>query len=253
MGLGVALQNVARRAIGLPPLGVPSKQAIKVSGADLAGLDIGGRLKGSSLYLAFENVFYRADAVIPHLQSDFVPLLKGCCVDNRTVVDLGVGRGEFLSLLTAEGFNARGCEINDEEQAGLAQEGFDVAHTDARSYLASMDSETVGAITAIHVVEHLSPDYLVDVLGLIGEKLAPGGVVILETPNVHNPEVAQYYFWLDAGHIRPWPLETLQFYLMNAGIGRFEYWYSVPSAEHSGWYSAGVSECANAALIGRKL
>jgi len=123
------------------------------------------------------------------------------------------------------GLSARGCEINEAEQKVLAERGLPVVLADARGYLEDFEDESIAAIAAIQVVEHLEPQYLLDVLQLIGRKLASGGAVIIETPNMLN-WVVQENFWLDVSHIRPYPPETLKFYLDTAGVSEFELWYS---------------------------
>lgn len=252
MGARHVVRNLARSVVGLPGIGADPDPVLRLPAFEMPGVDVGARLEGSARYVAFENVFYEASTVVPRLEKNYLPLLKECCLDG-TILDLGVGRGEFIRLMTDAGLQARGCEINEIEQRELRSRGHDIELADARSFLEGMPNESAAAVTAIHVVEHLEPDYLVDVLNLIGAKLRPGGLVILETPNTLSPLVAQHVFWLDLWHVRPCPLETLQFYLANAGVARFEYWYSAPHILPEGPSSVPQSNYFNAVLVGWKV
>jgi O-antigen chain-terminating methyltransferase len=83
-------------------------------------------------------------------------------------------------------------------------------------------ASSVGAVTALHVVEHL-PFH--DVLALIDEALrvlCPGGILILETPNPENLQVAANTFYLDPTHRRPIPPALLQFVAESCGFTDIE-------------------------------
>ena len=132
-------------------------------------------------------------------------------------------------MMLAAGIDAVGCEINTAEYEVLVERGLPVTLADAREFLSAFKPESLAAVTAVQVVEHLQADYLVELLTSIGSELAPGGVVVLETPNMLNWLVHQN-FWLDISHVRPYPPATLQFYLREAGLRGFELWRSSPRA-----------------------
>ena len=74
----------------------------------------------------------------------------------------------------------------------------------ASSYLGSLPDGSVGAITAIHVIEHLVFADLVRFLDLAAAKLRPGGVLVCETPNPTALIVLGHSYILDPTH--KWPL-----------------------------------------------
>ena len=65
-------------------------------------------------YVAFEDVFYDTQLASASMRQ-YLPLLEPC-LGKGLVLDLGVGRGEFLRLLLGAGLEAQGCEINAAEQ-----------------------------------------------------------------------------------------------------------------------------------------
>ena len=200
-------------------------------------------------YVAFEDVFYDHE-VVKALLGQYLPLFDGIA-PQEAVVDLGVGRGEFLEMLLGAGLNASGCEINEVEFRVLKGRGLPVTLQDAKAYLGAFPDGSIAAVTAIQVVEHLQPDYLVSLLELVGRKIQAGGLVLLETPNMLNWAVQQN-FWLDLTHVRPYPPETLQFLLQRAGIRRFEKLYSAPVPPEGGPDADAKVNYGNVALLGFK-
>ena len=61
--------------------------------------------------------------------------------------------------------------------------GLDVEQGLAVEYLRSLEPESLGGIVMIQVIEHLSPQQVIDFVALAAEKLRPGGKVVLETVN----------------------------------------------------------------------
>ncbi|MEO1941477.1 MAG: methyltransferase domain-containing protein, partial [Campylobacterales bacterium] len=101
-------------------------------------------------------------------------------------VDAGAGRGEFLELLAEEGIEGVGVEIQLSAVEGLHRKGLRGVLSDINSYLRSR-SGPIGGISAIQVIEHLEWDYLEEFIELAYQRLSPGGIIILETPNPAAP------------------------------------------------------------------
>jgi O-antigen chain-terminating methyltransferase len=68
---------------------------------------------------------------------------------------------------------------------------------------------SLGAVTAFHIIEHLSFGTLVALLDEALRVLAPGGVLLFETPNPANLQVGSRYFYFDPTHRNPLPSETM--------------------------------------------
>lgn len=143
----------------------------------------------------------------------YVDLLasKGVGTAQRPIVDLGCGRGELLEVLRSSGLHAEGVELSAPMATQCRELGLKVHTADALGFLERAPEASLGAITALHVVEHLPFDALLAFLRLAHRALLPGGVLVLETPNPDNLRVAARNFYLDPTHVRPLASPLLQF------------------------------------------
>jgi O-antigen chain-terminating methyltransferase len=66
---------------------------------------------------------------------------------------------------------------------------------------------------------------------LAAEKLAPGGVIAVETPNPRCLAIFAGDFYIDPTHVRPVPPALLSFYFEEAGIGGIELHELHPAAD----------------------
>jgi 2-polyprenyl-3-methyl-5-hydroxy-6-metoxy-1,4-benzoquinol methylase len=169
----------------------PSAEAPDVAPGRDAGFD----------YVGFEGRF-RGDpaAVLDELGRRYGDLLAA----HQPVVDIGCGRGELLESLAARGVEGVGVEPD----AGMATEarsrGIEVHATGAVEFLTAAEPASFGAITAIHVAEHLDLDTLVAFVDLAATRLRPGGVLVIETPNPASLIVLGNSYVMDPTHV--WPL-----------------------------------------------
>lgn len=76
--------------------------------------------------------------------------------------------------------------------------------------LRAMQTGSAGAITGMHIAEHLPFEVLVAMVDECRRVLRPGGLLALETPNPENLAVASHYFYLDPTHRNPLPPEALR-------------------------------------------
>jgi len=93
---------------------------------------------------------------------------------------------------------------------------------DAFDALAKVADGSLGAITAIHVVEHLPMDLLFRLLDEALRVLRPGGVAIFETPNPQNVLVGASTFYIDPTHRNPVHPQTLHYLVEARGMIRVE-------------------------------
>jgi O-antigen chain-terminating methyltransferase len=134
------------------------------------------------------------------------------------ILDLGCGRGELLLLLREAGVEATGVE-NDAALAEAARRrGLKIIEDGALEALKSQESESWGAVTAIHLFEHLQPVELATTLVEARRALRPGGLLIAECPNPHTLRVGASLYWQDPTHQRPLLPETLELMLRAAGF-----------------------------------
>jgi SAM-dependent methyltransferase len=168
-------------------------------------------------YFAFESRMRAPTAEVRERQRPYVELLAGC----GPVLDLGCGRGELLLLLRDAGIAARGVDADSDMVAFARGEGVEVEQGDALAALEGMEDGTLGAVTALQLVEHLPPAVLVRLLELTGSKLRPGGMLLLETINPVSPAALRNYF-ADLTHAQPLVAETLELLVRGAGFPEVE-------------------------------
>ena len=177
-------------------------------------------------YFAYETRMRAPTAEVRERQRPYVDLLRA----HTPVLDVGCGRGELLSLLREADIAARGVDANADMVAFAQGEGLDVAHADLFDALA--DASSLGAVTALQVVEHLPPDALVRFLALAHAALAPGGLLIAETINPASPAALRHFF-ADLTHAQPLVPETLELLAQQAGFARTEIRYLNAPPQHA--------------------
>ena len=147
------------------------------------------------------------------VRSFYLPYVEG----RRLLVELGCGRGEFLSLAQPLVEQTRGVDV-DPKMVQLARaRGFTVIEDDVRSYLRKVDDKP-DAIFAAHLIEHFSVDDAFGLLSEVHHALAPDGVVIIVTPNPACLAMLTNDFWSDPTHVRLYTPELLRFLLQQAGF-----------------------------------
>jgi SAM-dependent methyltransferase len=174
--------------------------------------------KLTELYQRFERFFRPTGVDLDDRFKVYLPDLDHLRNGSMGVIDIGAGRGDFLEVLRRSDIPASGVDTNPEAVAEAQKAGLNVQLVDAKAYLAGLDNESVGAITAFHVVEHLAPAELLELVDEIVRVLAPGGVVILETPNPTNLVVGASSFYHDPTHRRPLTPDYLSFLLRDRGL-----------------------------------
>jgi SAM-dependent methyltransferase len=168
-------------------------------------------------YETFEARF-RPEESVRKRQQQYVELLRG----KDRVVDLGCGRGELIEMLKAEGIDAYGVEIEPDFISLLEEKGIEVVAKDAVAHLSELEPASVDGVVGSHLVEHLPPARVTALVALAGEKLANGGVLILETPNPESLVAGSINFHRDLTHVRPIHPDTLAFLAESAGFSNVE-------------------------------
>lgn len=191
-------------------------------------------------YFLFEEQFRGSMQEIKDRQSVFVHFFKDC----KNVLDVGCGRGEFLELMKENGVNAHGIDINDEMIEFGMSKGLNVDKIDAITYLKSIKDESLDGIFIDQVVEHLEPEYLVQMLKLCHEKLMPGSHIFIETVNPLSL-TSFVNFYIDMTHKKPVHPETLKFLVSMAGFSEINVGYSSPVRDDIKLKKIDVDLCAS--------
>jgi len=151
------------------------------------------------------------------IYQDFLVVLKENLPEHRAL-DLGCGRGELLEVLTESGFDATGVDI-DEGMLRACKERHLTAHQqDALEALRACKSDSLAIVCALHIVEHLPLETLLEIIGEAHRALMPGGLLLMETPNPENIYTGLVYFHMDPSHLKPIPPELLTFMAKQSGF-----------------------------------
>ena len=173
-----------------------------------------------AMYASFEDQFRGTSENIKKYQSVYLPYIRnvGAGTAEAPIVDLGCGRGEWLELLRDESLVAKGIDLNRVFIGACRDLDLDVVEQDAVACLRSLKSDSIGVITAFHLIEHLTIKTLIELLDESLRVLMPGGLVILETPNPENLLVGSCYFYMDPTHQKPLPFQLCKFLLEARGF-----------------------------------
>ncbi|MEO5498910.1 MAG: class I SAM-dependent methyltransferase [Candidatus Saccharimonadales bacterium] len=173
-----------------------------------------------NFYKKFEDKFRGNEETIKERVSEHLPFFKKLSTDLRKleVVDIGCGRGEFISMLTEAGFSAVGVDMNGEMVERAKKLGLRAEESDAQSFLGNRKNSSLAAITGFHIVEHIPFEALMEIFSECYRTVSRGGFVLFETPNPRSLMVGANTFYLDPSHQRPVPSELLSFMLDYAGF-----------------------------------
>lgn len=179
--------------------------------------------------LVFDEIFRGSNQTIKKRQKKYVDYINRHKNQGDYYLDVGCGRGEFLELLTEQGIKSKGIDLNKYSVEQLSNK-FDVANIDVNSYLKSIPNSSLIGISAFQVVEHLTPGYLSEFISLANDKIAIGGLIILETINTKSwAALANYY--IDISHVYPYPQEYLRFTLEKNNFENLNIVYASPCPE----------------------
>ncbi len=174
-----------------------------------------------AFYLHFENRYRGSlesvqEKQLPYL--DDLAFLAGREAE-ATILDLGCGRGEWLSLLRDNGYQrASGVDANGSMIAACREQDLDVTQDDVFGFLEQAKPQSYDLITGFHIVEHFPFAQILRLLRLCHQTLKPGGIALFETPNPRNLIVGGNTFYFDPTHVRPVPIELLTSAAEHAGF-----------------------------------
>lgn len=177
-----------------------------------------------NFYREFERRFRGSTELITSRLRVYEPLLSSLKehYSDLPALDLGCGRGEWLTVLKEHGFSAIGVDQDQGMLSCGAQDGLNTYLGDALSYLKGQPDNSQVIISAFHLVEHISFEDLYSLVSESHRVLKPGGILLMETPNPENLMVATSYFYLDPTHRRPIPLGLLSFVVEYCGFSQIK-------------------------------
>lgn len=186
-------------------------------------------------YLAFENKFrgsrediaQRHDIYVPYVQT-VVKLLS-----TKTWADLGCGRGEWLEILRSNGAHVLGVDDNTAMLAACRERNLPVHDGDALEFLEQQSPDSLAGVSAFHLIEHLPYRAMLSLFRAAYRALAPGGCLIIETPNPQNVSVGACNFYMDITHQKPIPPMTAEFIANHSGFTQVTLLRLHPFARHA--------------------
>lgn len=173
-------------------------------------------------YLSFENKFRGSKALIKSRQEKYLSFITPFkeIKKNIRALDIGCGRGEWLEILSENGFNAYGVDTDEGMVEYSKNKGFKIKAKDGISELKSLKDNSLEIITAFQVVEHMDFNDVIELCVQAERVLTPNGILILETPNPDNLVVGTHWFHLDMTHKKPIPPTLLEYLTTYLGFER---------------------------------
>jgi len=123
------------------------------------------------------------------------------------LLDYGCGRGEFLAMATAAGFETSGLDM-DPHCVELAQRHGNARQVAAEDYLESIPSGSVDVVSCFHVLEHVeNPKRLLRAMRRVSRRF-----VLLAVPNLRcfQPWNKRQQMMVNKGHLQGWDQATLR-------------------------------------------
>lgn len=206
------LEDVLAHAASAPP--APSGYTCAASAADTPAAS--AQLNNDHLYFPYLNADRAIEDVIRERVRYYLPFFNVPEAPPGYIVDIGCGRGEFLDVCRAAGVPCRGIDLNEDMVRHCQTKGLDVTQAGALDYLQAQTDGSLRGIIACHVLEHLPPLDVMTFLRLCMRKLAPGGRLVIETPNPKSV-FGMTMFYRDFTHQKPLHPYTLKFLLEQLG------------------------------------
>jgi 2-polyprenyl-3-methyl-5-hydroxy-6-metoxy-1,4-benzoquinol methylase len=144
-------------------------------------------------------------------------------VRGKRILEIGCATGDLLARLAAAGAICRGLEISDFAAGAARERGLEVTTGTLDDYAPSA-SERYDVVLAFEVIEHVTDP--ARFLSLASGLLAPGGALLLSTPNYGCASrfgAAWFGFNESFEHIHFFGLEVLKRMAVRAGLS-LRYW-----------------------------
>ena len=172
------------------------------------------------VYAAFEDAFRGSRESLLRKVEPYNAWMKECGAGSSDgpILDIGCGRGEWLELVRENQWVGRGIDLNKSFVDHCRSLGLDVAQGDAIALLREIPDGSIGAVTSMHLVEHLPYEVAIALIDESLRVLRPGGSLILETPNPENLMVGAHWFYLDPTHRNPIPPASLAWLVKQRGF-----------------------------------
>ncbi len=151
-----------------------------------------------SLERKFHGTFDKFDSHYEELMLSYVGTA-------RRILDIGCGTGTLLKAVkeSKPEVDSFGVDSNEAVIAQAQDRGLNVVCGDALEAVESIKDDSYDVVFAIHIVEHLPFGYMRRLLAECYRVVAPGGRLIVETPNTQSVYVMSHHYYIDPSHQMP--------------------------------------------------
>ncbi|MDD5070083.1 MAG: class I SAM-dependent methyltransferase [Candidatus Omnitrophica bacterium] len=172
-----------------------------------------------------DNPSYASQYFSNHSGQSIVNYIKNhVSIYDKTILDFGCGPGFLLDKLIKSGAS----KVYGLDFSRQSVDKANAAHQDKKTFKGAVcldnlpslfKDNTFDVVVAVEVVEHLSEDYLLEMLKEVHRILKPGGFFIVTTPNQENLESNKticpdcgcvFHRWQ---HLRTWNVTLLKEYM----------------------------------------
>ena len=139
---------------------------------------------------------------------------------NAKILDIGCGWGQFLIWLKVKNYsNLEGIDVGADQIEHCRSIGINASRAPDSTLYLNERVETYDVVTLHHVIEHLPPDRGLDLLKAICRSLRPGGVAIIQTPNM-SAISAGFSRFVEITHVTGYTESNLHEALLLAGFAQ---------------------------------
>lgn len=128
-----------------------------------------------------------------------VEILRSLVPDGRGkfAVDVGCGPGFYSKLLASRGFAVTSIDTDPVNLASASQFAAETRQGDAVEIVAELPAAKYHFALALEIIEHMPRARGETLLARLHRLLAPGGRLLLSTPNRLSPEGLAGYYWTE--------------------------------------------------------
>jgi O-antigen chain-terminating methyltransferase len=144
-------------------------------------------------------------------------------------VDIGCGAGEFVTFLNNNNIPAIGVDREEGEigRSLSTNPKLKMIRADGLTFLKE-GNDLLAGVSLLEVIEHMPPQDVNELIQVATGRLAPGGVLLIESLNARHPFFAQG-FYSDPTHVRPVTDEYLVFLMQWLGLSKIVKIFTVPA------------------------
>lgn len=167
---------------------------------------------------AFGNEAGQADFKIEEFKLNYSQYLPTS--SDAKVLDIGIGRGEMMSLYKKNKINYLGIDISPSTVEHCKKLGLNCELVPDSLNFLKQNSEKYSLITLLDVLEHFTLEYAIEYLRGLYIALKKDGILIVQIPNLQAPD-GHLHFFNDVTHKLGLIEHSLSQLLITADIKEF--------------------------------